>query len=148
MIKIEIDQVVRDQLRAAFPRARIADDAIDKYQQLLALHINSAMASGDGNLVTRFFSLAAKKITDTGPKLTGKSIRLEKWLGENNLVVLARPEKGNSYTGEISLCKLTRLADIKYEFSEKTQTEFTDIEAALNVKKIEFNKPASVLAKT
>jgi hypothetical protein len=141
MIKIEIDQVVRDQLRAAFPRARAADDAIDKYQALLALHINSAMASGDGNLVTRFFSLAAKKITDTGPKLTAKSIRLEKWLAKNNLVVLSREEPGNSHTGEISLCKLTELATIKNEFSEKTQTEFTEEEAAENIKSLEFISP-------
>ena len=141
MIEIEINQAVRDQLRAAFPRARAADDAIDKYQQLLAMHMNSAMASGDGNLGTRFFSLAAKAISDSAPKLTAKSIRLEKWLAENNLVVLARAEAGNSYKGEISLCKLTRLATIKNDFSAKTQTEFTDIEAASNVKKIEFNCP-------
>jgi hypothetical protein len=143
MIEIEIDPIVRDRLRVAFPKARAADDAIDKYQQLLALHINAATANGDdsGNLDTRFFRLAAKAITDSAPKLTAKSIRLEKWLAENNLVVLARAEVGNSYKGEISICKLTRLAAIKNDFSAKTQTEFTDTEAASNVKKIEFSSP-------
>lgn len=141
MIKIEIDQVVRDQLRAAFPRARAADDAIDKYQALLALHMNAAMANGDANLGTRFFSLAAKAIGDSAPKLTKKSIRLEKWLADNNLVVLSREEPGNSFTGEISLCKLTRLAAIKYGFSAKTQTELTKDEAAANIKSLEFICP-------
>lgn len=141
MIKIEIDQVVRDQLRAAFPRARAADDAIDKYQALLALHMNAAMANGDANLGTRFFSLAAKAIGDSAPKLTSKSIRLEKWLTDNNLVVLTRAEPGNSFTGEISLCNLTRLAAIKYGFSEKTQTEFTEEEVTANEKALEFICP-------
>jgi hypothetical protein len=141
MIKIEIDQVVRDSLRAAFPRARAADDAIDKYQALLALHMNAAMANGNANLGTRFFSLAAKAIGDSAPKLTAKSIRLEKWLGDNNLVVLSREEPGNSHTGEISLCVLTRLAAIKYGFSEKTQTVFTQEEAAENIKSLEFISP-------
>lgn len=141
MIKIEIDQVVRDSLRANFPRARAADDAIDKYQQLLALHMNAAMANGDANLGTRFFSLAAKAIGDSAPKLTAKSIRLEKWLADNNLVVLSRAKPGNNLKGEISLCKLTRLATIKNDFSEKTQTQFTEDEAAENVKALEFICP-------
>lgn len=138
MIEIEINQTVRDQLRAAFPRARAADDAIDKYQQLLAMHMNAAMASGDGNLGTRFFSLAAKAITDSAPKLTAKSIRLEKWLAENNLIVLKRAKVGNSLTGEISTCQLTHLATIKNDFKSKTQTEFTAIEAALNKQKVKL----------
>lgn len=146
MIKIEIEQVVRDSLRAAFPRARAADDAIDKYQALLALHMNAAMANGDANLGTRFFFLRAKAIGDSAPKLTKKSIRLEKWLAVNNLVVLTRGEPGNSYTGEISLCKLTRLASIKNNFSEKTQTEFTKDEAAANVKSLEFICPGLISA--
>lgn len=116
MFTIEIDPLVLEKLRWAFPKpANCADKALEKYRVLLEEMLLKATRRGRSAYELRFdlYSIPVSQLTHKGPQLNAGKQRLHAWLKENKLELIQAVEVGTNLSGLVSLVKLTDFVMIK-----------------------------------
>jgi hypothetical protein len=102
MLKIEIiDPIVLTSLKAKFPKANSAENALDKYVALLGDMLTESELRGVTSFNQKFntYSISLSKLNKQSPTITAKKkkIRVHKWLVDNKLALVNVEIKGSSF---------------------------------------------------
>lgn len=113
MIKLTINPKVLIGLQEAFPSpVKSAARALAKYLAVLEGLIFDAIQRGitPEQRKLKLFSIPLHELANRGGCIGSEKTRMHKWLKDNNLEIVETVVKGNKFTGEYSLVKLSKLA--------------------------------------
>ena len=115
MIKLTVNPKVLIGLQEAFPSpVKSAARALAKYLAVLEGLIFDAIQRGitPEQRKLKLFSIPLHELANRGGRIGSEKTRMHKWLKDNNLEIVETVVKGNKFTGEYSLVKLSKLAVI------------------------------------
>lgn len=116
MIKMTIDCQVLTKLQQAFPKPEnSASRALAKYLCALEGFLFNSVQRGLSPLQIKLglYLIPLHDLANRGGRIGPKKLRLHKWLKDNNLEIVETVKKGNKFTGEYSLVKLSKLAVVR-----------------------------------
>jgi hypothetical protein len=122
MITFTVDPQVLISLQQAFPRPlRSAARALAKYLAAAEGLIFDAIQRGSTpeQRKLKLFAIPLHELANRGGRIGPGKLRLHKWLKDNNLEIVQTVEKGNKFTGEYSLVKLSKLVTISGLIADK-----------------------------
>ena len=122
MIKLTINPQVLISLQQAFPRPlRSAARALAKYLAVVEGLIFDAVQRGllPEQRKLKLFAIPLHELANRGGRIGPSKLRLHKWLKDNNLEIVQTVEKGNKFSGEYSLVKLSKLVTISGQVAVK-----------------------------
>ena len=131
MIKLTADPKVLISLQQAFPRPlRSAARALAKYLAAAEGLIFDAVQRGSNpeQRKLKLFAIPLHELANCGGRIGPGKLRLHKWLKDNKLEIVQTVEKGNKFTGEYSLVKLSKLVTISGQVSVKS-SQFNEIKS-------------------
>jgi hypothetical protein len=116
MIKIAIDQSVKDAVKQVFNKANSAEKALTKYICVLEEMLDDAEMRGISPYDHKLdlFPISLHKLANKSPQLTSQKIRLHSWLEKNNCSLIKVVEVGSPFGkfagySKIKLSPLTHL---------------------------------------
>ena len=120
MLKIEIiDPIVLTSLKAKFPKANSAENALDKYVALLGDILTESELRGVTSFNQKFntYSISLSKLNKQSPTITAKKkkIRVHKWLVDNKLALVNVEIKGSSFgiNQGLSIVSISKLITVE-----------------------------------
>ena len=138
MIQLTIKAVVLEKMREAFPTPpNSAKRALDKYKKALEERLTESLNMGrtDYERKMKFFSIPKDKLAAEGSRIGPDRVRLQTWLRDNNLSLFETAKIGTSYSGLVSVVKLTDLVTMTDDTSAShlTMKSAAELEDFLNV---------------
>ena len=131
MIKLTVDPQVLISLQQACPRPlRSAARALAKYLAVVEGLIFDAVQRGllPEQRKLKLFAIPLHELANRGGRIGPSKLRLHKWLKDNQLEIVQTVEKGNKFSGEYSLVKLSKLVTISGQVSVKS-SQFNEIKS-------------------
>ena len=120
MLKIEIiDPIVLTSLKAKFPKANSAENALDKYVALLGDMLTESELRGVTPFNQKFntYSISLSELNKQSPTITAKKkkIRIHKWLVDNKLALVNVEIKGSSFgiNQGLSIVSISKLITVE-----------------------------------
>lgn len=127
MIKLAVNPIVLERLRAAFPTpSSAAQKALQKYTMLLEALLTEAtiLRRSPFDRKLNLYSILVNTLAQQGPRVGTLKTRLHKWLNENDLSLIEIVEVGNNINGAKSKVRLTELATATDVFAiEDSETD-------------------------
>lgn len=113
MIKLTVNPIVLERLRAAFPiPSTAAHKALQKYTMLLEALLTEAttLRRSPFDRKLNLYSILVNTLAQKGPRVGTLKTRLHKWLNDHDLTLIEIVEAGNNINGAKSKVRLTELA--------------------------------------
>ena len=130
MIKLTVNPIVLERLRAAFPTpSTAAQKALQKYTTLLEVLLTEAttLRRSPYDRKLNLYSILVNTLAQQGPRVGTLKTRLHKWLNDNDLPLIEIVEAGNNINGAKSKVRLSELAKATDVFA----IEDSDVQPAL-----------------
>lgn len=116
MLIIDIDPIVLQKLKQAFPKANSAQKSLDKYVKLLTAQLTKSVLHGRSAWMQSqgLFTISIYKQRNRGSQIGSNKIRLQNWLEDNDLELFKVSQLGSNLNKRLSVVKLTELATLRY----------------------------------
>lgn len=114
MLSITVDPIVLQTLKQAFPKAKAAEKALDKYIKLLTQQLSKSVLHGRSAWMASqdLYSISVSKQRHRGSQIGPAKIRLQNWLEANNLELFKVSTLGSNLSKKLSVIRLTKLVSV------------------------------------
>lgn len=136
MLTIDINPIVLQTLKEAFPKANSAEKSLDKYIKLLTAQLTKSVLHGRSAWMESqgLFSISIYRQRNRGSQIGPSKIRLQNWLEDHNLELFKVSQLGSNLSKRLSVVRLTELVTLHYSTESTKTSKDLDINNILETK--------------